>query len=371
MATGGTAPPPLLIPPPQIEPLSDDDGSSPLSDVEDKDDDPDDLQEVDHLTNNENDENDDLSLADNQSDANDTEAETERLYDTPQHTTRHKDVILDRPAVGIVYERAPTKLLQETKASGRSTHHGNTPLSDDDVSMASSPPAQATGELEKLHSPTLDILAEAAAAQELESRKRKRSSLPTEATEVEQPLRKRTDSVPVPYQATVDADATMVDEDGPSLNTNSGEHSAVGTTVGDDEAEPDEPVQQAQSDHDTSIRKQTRSSSKKLKDAEETAGTNAPTGESLDSVAPEEYETHTGEDDHMEVDADEEAEAALKNEERTARSLATSLDRDTDPTAIVERKRAAYEQLGAIERRFATFRERFDPTPIPCPSLKR
>ncbi|KAI0537976.1 hypothetical protein GGR58DRAFT_321016 [Xylaria digitata] len=357
MATGDTAPPPLSIPPPQIEPLSDDDGSSPLSDVEDKDEDPDDLHNEERLTNNEN---DDFSFPDNQSDANDTEAETERLYDTPQQVTRHKDVVLDQSADTAVYERTPSKLRQAAKSASRDNDHRDTPLSDDDVSMASSPPRQPMNSTEKLQSPTLDILAEAAATQEVETRKRKRS-LPIQAIEVQQSPRKRADSAPNVHRAVVDGDATMVDEDDPSLNTNSGEHSAdeaINTTAGDDEPEPDEHPQ-PQSDHHPNVRKQTRSSSKKLKGADEVPEADAPTGESLDGTAPGEDEAHTGEDEHMEVDVDEEAEAAAKNEEeRMARSLATSLDRDTDSTAIVERKRAALEQLGGIEKRFATFREK-------------
>ncbi|KAI1755300.1 Sds3-like-domain-containing protein [Xylaria castorea] len=356
MATGDTAPPLLSIPPPQIEPLSDDDGSSPLSDVEDKDEDPDGLHDEEHLT-----QIDDLSFPDNLSDANDTEAETERLYDTPQQITRHRDVVLDKSADVMVYERTPSKLRQEAKASGRSNDHQDTPLSDDDISMASSPPAQPIESPIKLQSPTLDILAEAAATQDAETRKRKRSSMPTEAIEADHPPRKRADSVPTPSQPTIDGDVTMVDEDDPSLNTHSEEHSAdeaVNTAAGDDEP-PDEPVQEPLSDHHRNVRKQTRSSSRKLKGADETAEVNMPTGESLDGTAPEEDEVHTGEDEHMEVDVDEEAEAAQKNEEeRMARTLATSLDRDTDSAAIVERKKAAFEQLGLIEGRFAAFREK-------------
>ncbi|KAI0447031.1 hypothetical protein F4803DRAFT_393605 [Xylaria telfairii] len=339
MATGDTAPPLLSIPPPQIEPLSDDDGSSPLSDVEDKDDDPDDLHDDDHLTNNEN---DDLSFPDNQSDANDTEAETERLFDTPQQVTRHRDIVLDKSADAMVYERTPSKLRQEAKASGRSNDHQDTPLSDD-ISMASSPPAQPIQSPVKLQSPTLDILAEAAATQEAETRKRKRSSMPTEATEVDQPPRKRADSVPIPSQPTIDGDTATADEDDPSVKTHSGEHSAdeaIDNVAGDDEPEPDEPVQQPSSDHHTNVRKQTRSSSRKLKGTDETADADVPTGESLDGTAPEEDEAHTGEDEHMEVDVDEEAEAAQKNEEE------------------LERKKAAFEQLNSIERRFAAFREK-------------
>ena len=358
MATGDTAPPPLSIPPPQIEPLSDDDGSSPLSDVEDKDEEPDDLHNEDRLTNNEQ---DDSSFPDNQSDANDTEAETERLYDTPQQTTRHKDVDLDKPADTTVYERTPSELRQAAHVTGREGEHRDTPLSDDDVSMASSPPTHPTRFPPKLASPTLDILAEVAATQEAESRKRKRS-LPIEATEKGHPVRKRAASVPDTDQAPVAGDAIIADEEDPSLNTNSGEHSvdeAVDTTAGDDEPEPEEPVQRAQSNYPPNTRKSTRSSSKKLKDANETAEADMATGESLDGIVPEEDDAHTGEDEHMEVDVDEEAEAAAKNEEeRMARSLATSLDRDTDSTAIVERKRAAFEQLAVIEKRFSTFREK-------------
>ncbi|KAJ2998096.1 hypothetical protein NUW58_g432 [Xylaria curta] len=339
MATGDTAPPLLSIPPPQIEPLSDDDGSSPLSDVEDKDEDPDDLHDEERLTNNEH---DDFSLPDNQSDANDTEAETERLYDTPQQITRHRDVVLDQSADATVYERTPSKLRQAIGTAGRSNAHQDTPLSDDDISMASSPPAHPIESPVKLPSPTLDILAEAAATQEAETRKRKRSSMPTEATEVDQPPRKRADSVPITDRAAIDGDAIMADDDNPSLNTNSGEHSAdeaIDTTAGDDEPEQDEPVPQAQPDHQSNVRKQTRSSSRKLKGTDEIAEADVPNGESLDGIAPEEDEAHTGEDEHIEIDVDEEAEAAHKNEE-------------------LERKKAAFEQLSGIEKRFATFREK-------------
>ncbi|KAJ8115442.1 hypothetical protein ONZ43_g4666 [Nemania bipapillata] len=355
MATGDTAPPPLSIPPPQIEPLSDDDGSSPLSDVEDKEEDPDELPDDNHLNDNNNDnntinnsnsnnnnENDDFSFPDNQSDANDTEAETERLYDTPQQTTRHKDVVLNQSADATVYERTPTKLRQRAKVAARSNEHQATPLSDDDISMASSPPIPPIESPEKLQPPTLDILAQVAATQEAESKKRKRSSFRNEAPEPDHPPRKRTDSIPAADQAVVDGDATMVEEDDPSLNLNSGEHSideVVDTAAGDDEPERDEPVQPVQSDH-INVKKQTRSSSRKLKGTDEIVEADVPAGESVDGTAPEEDGAHTGEDEHMEVDVDEEAEAAQKNEEE------------------LERKRAAFEQLSGIEKRFATFREK-------------
>lgn len=134
--------------------------------------------------------------------------------------------------------------------------------------------------------------------------------MPTEATEADQPPRKRADSVPIPSQPTIDGDAATVDEDDPSVKTHSGEHSAdeaIDTVAGNDE-----PVQQPSLDRPTNVRKQTRSSSRKLKGADETADVDLPIGESLDGTAPEEDEAHTGEDEHMEIDVDEEAEAAQK-----------------------------------------------------------
>ncbi|KAI1268941.1 hypothetical protein F5Y18DRAFT_172190 [Xylariaceae sp. FL1019] len=339
MATGDTAPPPLSIPPPQIEPLSDDDGSSPLSDVEDKDDDPDDLRDSQNSTHNDN---DDMSIAEDHSDANDTEAETERLYDTPQQPTRHKDVVFNNTNDAVVYERTPSKLRHHNKPPPESNVDPDTALSDEDVSMASSPPAPNPEPILKRQSPTLDILAEAA-NQEAESRKRKRSSAAAEVADVDQPSRKRTESVPPPSQPPADGDTAMVDEDEPSLNTNSGDHSVdeiAPTAGGENEAELEEPAPERPTEDVKSPKKQTRSSSRKLKDAEDSAESDKPRVDGVDGVAPEEEEQHAVEDEHMEGEADGEAEAIHKNEEE------------------LERKKAAFDQLQDIEKRFSMFRDR-------------
>ncbi|KAI1077083.1 Sds3-like-domain-containing protein [Whalleya microplaca] len=344
MATGDTAPPPLAIPPPPIEPLSDDDGSSPLSDVEDKDGDPDGLHGLDNLAPAHRDE--EASSADELSDANDTEAETERLYDTPRNPTRHKDVILRPSADEQVHERTPSKLRQQT-TTATTTIKGaedddDEPLSEEAASIASSPPAQVTEaskDSKELQSPTLDLLAEAA-NQEAESRKRKRSSMPVENSEPPQPLRKRTSSVPTPSRQDADGDTAMADEEEPSTNTNSGEHSAdEGVNVAVAEEVGDEPAREAQSDHETQPKKQTRSGSKKLKGSEQSTEGDRPPEGGVDKTAPEEA-THAGDDEHAEADVDGEAEAAHKNEEE------------------LERKKAAFEQLSGIEKRFTTFRDR-------------
>ncbi|RYP79029.1 hypothetical protein DL771_000007 [Monosporascus sp. 5C6A] len=336
MATGDTAPPPLTIPPPPIEPLSDDDNSSPLSDVEDKDDDPDDIHGLGHgPIIHERDP--DLSSVDDLSDADDTEAETERLYDTPQNPTRHKNVVLNnQSAAGQVYERTPSKLRRHQ--STVEDDDDDEPLSDEDVSMASSPPAQETKPPEKLQSPTLDVLAEAA-KQEAESRKRKRSSMPVER-QPQEPLTKRTGSVPAPSR--LDGDTAIADEEDHSLHTRSGEHSAdEGPLVVTEEAEQRKAAEEAPSDHEAHPPpKLTRSGSKKRKDPEGAAEAKRPSDEARGGADAEEEHTHTGDDEPLADEVDEEAEAAHKNEEE------------------LERKRAAYEQLTGIEKRFATFRDR-------------
>ncbi|KAI1641181.1 Sds3-like-domain-containing protein [Biscogniauxia mediterranea] len=338
MATGDTAPPPLTIAPPPIEPLSDDDGSSPLSDVEDKDADPDDLHDLNNATSTHRDH--EGSSPDDLSEANDTEAETERLYDTPRNATRRKDVVLTQNAEGRVYERTPSKLRQQKNAVGEGDDDEDGPPSDEDASMASSPPAQAREASEKLQSPTLDILAEAA-KKEAENRKRKRSPVSVENPEAEQTPQKRAGPLTASNRPNAGGKPGIADEEDPSSVPNSGEHSAdegINATAGEDEV--DESVREAHSDKEISPRKQTRSSSKRLKGSEEHAEGEEATEEGTDAAAPEEDGAHTGEDEHMEVDVDEEAEAAHRNEEE------------------LERKKAAFEQLSGIEKRFATFRDR-------------
>ncbi|KAI1416967.1 Sds3-like-domain-containing protein [Hypoxylon sp. FL1857] len=338
MATGDTAPAPLTIPPPPIEPLSDDDGSSPLSDVEDKDADPEDMHALHDTTPNNRDE--DASSPDDLSDANDTEAETERLYDTPRNPTRHKDIVLSQEAGGQTYERTPSKLRRHITRTGLSKDEDDRPLFEEEMSIASSPPAQETKTPKKRQSPILDILAEAA-SQEAESRKRKRSSMPAENSEPPQLLRKRTGSVPAPSRQDMDGDTPMADEEDPSLHTNSGEHSAdeaVNAVPGEDDG--DDHTLAVQSDPEVIPKKQTRSGSKKLKATEQAIEADEPPGDVVGATVPEEDGAHPGEDEQVEADVDEEAEAAHKNEEE------------------LERKKAAFDQLTAIEKRFATFRDR-------------
>lgn len=352
MATGDTAPAPLTIPPPPIEPLSDDDGSSPLSDVEDKDGDTEDLHDLNDIISRNRDE--DASSADDLSDANDTEAETERLYDTPRNPTRHKDVVLKQSTEEQTYERTPSKLRRH---STRTSERKGEDL--EEASIASSPPAQATEISQKNQPPILDILVEAA-TQEAESRKRKRSSMPVENSEPPQLLRKRTGSVPVPSRQDMDGDTPMADEEDPSLHTNSGEHSAdeaINAVTGEDDG--DDHAQAIQSDPEVIPKKQTRSGSKKLKVTEQPTEADEPSEEATIATAPEEDGAHAGEDEQAEADVDGGAEAAHRNEEeRRVLPLGSWLLISANQMSPVERKKTAFDQLAAIEKRFATFRDR-------------
>ncbi|KXJ92022.1 Sds3-like-domain-containing protein [Microdochium bolleyi] len=341
MAAAETAPPPLSIPPPQIEPLSDDDGSSPLSDAPpDRDATPDGLPDHSSIAND--DRVSPQSSDDDLSDADDTEAETERLYDTPRVPTRQKDVVLNEQAEGRVYERTPSKLRHHnTTHEDDDDDNDDDPLSDADVSMASSPPAHDVARSAKLPSPSLDLLAEAA-NQESESRKRKRSSATVE-TDTEQPLRKRTGSVQAPSAIKENGEPGSGDEDedtDPTPQSRSGEQSGdetPGGTAADNKHDRS---------HSSKTRKHTRSGSRRIKEQEAAAAAaaaiddHAPTEDNLDGIGPDEDAGATGDDEPMADEADEEAEAAHRNEEE------------------LERKKIAYEQLAEIEKRFASFREK-------------
>jgi hypothetical protein len=297
MATGDTAPP-LTIQPPAIEPLSDDDGSSPLSDLGGSQND---LELPDESPSAGRDDASD-------DDGNDTEAETERLYPTPQNPTRHTDALGGTSA----FERTPTKLRQ----GARVDDDEDEPLSELQGSFTSSPPrAQSSGAptVEKLPSPTLDILAEAAAAQDSEIRKRKRSSLPAESTDQQQPSRKRSASAQSVEQPDPDGDIAMADDEDPSTNTNSGDEAVVEVPTKEEHDEQGDAADaEAQIEEESRARKQTGVGPKKRKTPR--AESDESLEEARDGTTAEDG-AHAGDEEPVEADIDEEAEAALRTEE--------------------------------------------------------
>ncbi|EAQ93562.1 hypothetical protein CHGG_01797 [Chaetomium globosum CBS 148.51] len=363
MATGDTAPPlALSSPPPPLLDNSPSSVSSPLSEPEDKDgygDEVDlDMRDLSdgHDAPNRNGtqgdpDSDAASESDDESklsevDVNDSEAETERLYDTPPKNGATRDM-LNTTGEGNrrftdrrdrIFERSPSKLHQQLRAdieTGDVTSSHNSVSEgedgeDDDVSIPSSEPEvdsakeprrrAATLAKKSQTAPTKDAPTSHPRKNSADSRKRKRSSA-TEHSESDQPLKKRTGSVSAADQESPD-EVAMADDDGLSTNPQSGNHTAeedneevVATTEAKEEL-PDT------GDEDlvvsTRSRKGKRSPTKKQKSkspGETTTKEEAPDEPPEDADAQSlEVPTPQAEDDHAD-EVDEEAEAAHRNEE--------------------------------------------------------
>ncbi|KAM7194256.1 Sds3-like domain containing protein [Naviculisporaceae sp. PSN 640] len=398
MATGDTAPPLALSssPPPLLD-NSPSNLSSPLSDVEDKDGDHEEMDLDVHMTDlpnngtpkhNENgdaEESERDSESDDDSklsevDVNDSEAETERLYESPRKGDDTRDIL--NTASGTVtrqfvdrrdrvFERSPSKLQQQIQADldAENAVSNDNSLSDadeedDDASAASSEP-EPDSEL-TIHKQSQSRSAQDKKAQALvpsadstqsklarqdstESRKRKRPSI-AEQSEPEQPLSKRTGSIEAPQGDHSGDDFAVADEEGTSTNPQSGIHSAEEDHMDEDAEVLNEDERKAADQPEQGTPEQVRAekgrrgANKKQKpnspqdsnsDPKEDVQEDAP--DDVDSAAAEEPAVQA-EEDQME-DADE-AEIAHKNEEE------------------LERKRAAFEELTLIEKQFGSFRER-------------
>jgi hypothetical protein len=321
-------------------------------------------------------------------DVNDSEAETERLYDTPPKNGATRDIVNTAGDAGNrrftdrrdrVFERSPSKLHQQLRAdadagdaaSGRNSASEAEDGEDDDVSMPSSEPELDSLKGRALRSPTLVKKSQVVPSNaptshprknSADSRKRKRSSA-AETSELEQPLKKRTGSISAADQEST-GDLAMIDDDGISTNPQSANHTAeedneelVATTEAKEEAaEAAEEV-----DVPSRSRKGRRSPTKKQK-------SKTPEEASLKEEAPDEppedadvqsleVPTPQAEDDHID-EVDEEAEAAHRNEEeRTQLAIFPPTLTEANWTTV-ERKKAAWEELLAIEKQFHSFRER-------------
>ncbi|KAF6830174.1 transcriptional regulatory protein dep1 [Colletotrichum musicola] len=325
MAATATAPPALS---PGQATLDHDDSniSSPLSDVEDKDGEGESLDgmQIDPPQSNHDDA---LDSDSNLSEANDTEAETERLYDTPQ-AQRHKDVVVNQFNDGQVFERTPSKLQKTFSVDGDEDS-----LSDrDDVSMTSSHPDEA--------SPTKPRKSTELASGEnnfetADSKKRKRSPV-AESSEPGQPSRKRTASVVPQDQEQQKNDVDTHDEEAPSTNSHSGDHSATDDNVPDLPPMKRGPSRDGHSPvKDSQITKKvTRNGSKRKGNAAEAHDQDGHDGD--DGRVHDDAGT-LGEE-HVEHEGDDDAEAPHDEE--------------------LEKKRAAVEEWTDLEEKFVLFRER-------------
>ncbi|KAK7226344.1 hypothetical protein V2G26_014347 [Clonostachys chloroleuca] len=324
--------------------------SSPLSDVDDKDTNDEDIDI--HIGHHQDDDISNQSIDDPQdpnraasdsdsalsdarsvahSDANDTEAETERLYDTPRHQ-RLRDVTVDNFNDDQMLERTPSKLRraalidEDDDQADNESLPGNVAMSisghSDDIESPSKP------------APLENADADTEAHQASKERKRKRSPA-ADTPDPEQPTRKRTGSVgAVPHEANQDLGA--LGGEGTPLNN----ISSAAQSVGDEEAVSPEKLDSSHEEPN-----QERETRGKKKSKRNGVKPKAPIVDDSDTVAT--IEGHDGTEDepahHDEVneaEADDEIDIAAKNAEE------------------LERKQAAFKDWTRIEDMFGVFRDR-------------
>ena len=262
----------------------------------------------------EDEDDNDAASDSNLSEANDTEAETERLYETPENH-RQKDVLVDQFNNGRVFEHTPSK-LRAAAIAGDQPDHGDEDALSDDGSIASSHPDEdesPTKPPKGADPSSLDDTKSSA-----EARKRKRSPL-ADQSDPEEPLRKRTGSVGAPGDDAKDGDEPTLDEDtGVSTNTHSGAHSDAGDAPGH-EPDKDEPSPEddAASHEPLITKKLTRNGSKRRGDAEvaDKETVNSETHDDPHDPAADEDGVQTAEEEGVEADQEEDAETAAKNDE--------------------------------------------------------
>ncbi|KAL7790972.1 Sds3-like domain-containing protein [Trichoderma ceciliae] len=337
--------------------LEDSNISSPLSEVDDKDANDEDIEHM-HL------DRDNLSLgpeetratdhggsdsdsalsdaaSDVNSEANDTEAETLRLYDTPQ-TQRHRDVGIERFNDGEPFEHTPSKRRRSKLRRALVNGHDDSISGDDSHIDEDEDEDDENEDNEDNESPTKPIAAivkaDEGARRDTQERKRKRSAA-TEQSDLGQPAMKRTGSISA---ANGDGDnhlAAVEDDATPVANPPSGDQSP-----GDDEETSATNQDSPLDDEAPEVARKTKRSGSKRKtvmadDADSESRVQAR-DEQQGAAMEEEPEPDHPEEEEAEPEADEETDAAARNLEE------------------LEKKQAAYRDWTQIEEMFGIFRDR-------------
>lgn len=367
-----------MSPGPGAADLEDSNMSSPLSEVDDKDTNDDEMNI--HLDNEGDDKTSTLStydrpdartpesdsdsaLSDAQSvvnsEANDTEAETERLYDTPQHQ-RQRDVVVDQFNDGQIFEHTPSKLKRTVAVEEEENLADNESLSGD---AASNPPTANASDAEESPSKpvtTKDTSVDEEAQFDLQDRKRKRSPA-ADTSESDQPSRKRTGSVGA-AEAEDDRDTGPDEEEAASNQVQSTYHSPL-EPHNESPEKQETPIDETEGDKVPRISKKTTRNGVKSKSnavdepreaVTDTSADDGTTGGGLD----DEVENV---DEMVDVEAEEEAEAeaAARNAEEC--KLHPCMPLPSSPfidSPQVERKQAAFKDWSKIEEMFGIFRDR-------------
>ncbi|CAI4216705.1 unnamed protein product [Parascedosporium putredinis] len=238
----------------------------------------------------------------NLSEANDTEAETERLYDTPQ-VTRHQNVVLGRVDEDDALDVTPTK--QSAALIADAIQEEDDPLSDVDISA---PPSSPPDDLPSSRSPIVD------------------------RSDSEAPLRKRAASNGVPERDSRDGDKVADSKNNKPRSVRSGSGSG---DVKEERADSP-PATDSPAPEPAVTKKITRNGRKQAKDSL----TNGVDTRDDDGPSDEEAEPRV-DDDVIDGDPDEDAEATGKQDDEEA-----------------ERKRIALDEWTTIEEKFSIFRDR-------------
>lgn len=372
MAATASAPPALS--PTGADGLEPEDSniSSPLSEVDDKDANDEDLNM--HL--GEGDENDSSLTAEGQaevdhdgsdsesalsdarsvaqSDGNDTEAETERLHDTP-HNRRQRDVIVDQYNEGQIFEHSPSKLRTTAAIEPQDDQADNDSIPDDGASSVSekSEAAESTSKI----GTTKDTSVDDEPHLDSQDRKRKRSPA-TDLSEPEQPMRKRTGSVGA-VEEEADQDAAEANEDDTAVANDL----SAQVSVAEDEAPS--PQKREASGGGTPTERETRASRKATRTSSRNKVGAVEADDDTTTEAPDEPQLADGEDEQeqqtetVEADVEDEADAAAKSAEEGNANNAAPLCHQKANAKTAEKKLAAYKDWSRIEEMFGVFRDRY------------
>ena len=382
MAATASAPPVMSSAGAEAAEPEDSNISSPLSEVDDKDANEEDINM--HL--GQGDENDSSMTADGHAeadhdgsdsesvlsdarslahtDANDTEAETERLHDTPQHR-RQRDVVVDQYNEGQIFEHSPSKLRTTAVVQAEKDHVDDESLADDAASSVSG--KSEAGESTSKNATTKDTSVDDENHNESQDRKRKRSPA-TDNSETEQPLRKRTGSVG-PVEGDQDGAANEADV------TATIDLSAQ-TSVAEEEAVS--PQKQEASAEGSPVERETRATRKVTRSGSRNKEILADTDEVLAAETPDEAQPTEGDEElepqqetiepepepepeaEPEPEPEEETDAAAKSaEEGTLAILTVPLGICMANRQSAERKQAAFKDWSRIEEMFGVFRDRY------------
>lgn len=286
------------------------DGSSSLSEIEDKDGEGEEEAEASD------------ALSDEE---NDSEAETERIEDSPHRP--HQDVVLSSQNHNQIYERSPSKLNKQINPEEQEDDEDEEPLSDDDISINESPDSPKSPAMDEAEHdpPTATTSLQDSSGEGKKSlsvmddtKKRKRSIMDGGVFDVDldEPVRKRTALTPGDDYAI--EDDINHEEEVDNSNPISGD-------VSGDEAEPareenvvddiEDPVadQQVVPELPDSIISPKKRGRKKKKGVENGVDEDGETGADGEVVLNGNLEVRNGDDDHADNEAED--EAALKNEE--------------------------------------------------------